>query len=217
MNKIYVVNGLPESGKSEFGKQVGLVLRERGINFLHTSSINYVKMLLKPETEWDEVLSSQSLITGLRSLKNEVTPLFWDGQTKDDFWRKAMSDLKLKIIDYHPTLLHGLVLDEIYKLPDPRVAFVDAREPEYIRGFQEHAIQTRRDIQVETIFVNSDRSKIAYNFSDMSVNNMRYDIVIENLRNPFYEDNYALWFLKARAKAFVEQEILEGRTRERIY
>jgi len=29
MNKIYVVNGLPESGKSEFGKQVGQILRER--------------------------------------------------------------------------------------------------------------------------------------------------------------------------------------------
>ena len=60
MQKIYVVNGLPLSGKTELGKIVGQELRERerGINFQHLSSIDPVKAFLMPFETWDVSMST---------------------------------------------------------------------------------------------------------------------------------------------------------------
>lgn len=65
--------------------------------------------------------------------------------------------------------------------------------------------------------VTSDKSKLFNNNSDSRVNDLQYDIIVENPRNSFVSDSVALWFLKCRAKSFVEQEVLEGRQKERFY
>ena len=149
---------------------------------MHASSVDPVKDILKPFSTWGDEFRNN--IGTLTLLKKEVTSDDWDGVTKNDYWRGIMSDLKTKMTEWNPMLIHGLMLNKIYQLSVPRVAFVDIREPINIKAFQEHAIETKQDIQqVETIFLVSDRSTHANNFSDMSVQNMKYDIVIENLNN----------------------------------
>lgn len=221
MNKIYVLNGYPRSGKTLFGELVGNSLKENGISFIHTSSIDPVKTILKPKKLWDNSLTSNDIVkTVIEKKKKEVVgDIDWDGVTKDEFWRKAMSDLKLKLNEWNPYLIHGLVLDKIKNsVKEPFVAFVDIREPENIAAFQEYV---RRNIvsvgSIETIFVKSDQAERANNYSDNSIENMKYDIVIENNRLGFDNDSIALASLTEKANIFVEQEVLGRRRTERIY
>jgi hypothetical protein len=221
MQKIYVVNGLPKSGKTTFGEIVGTQLRERerGINFLHTSSINPVKQILCAYDTWNESLKSVGYGV-LRTLKNEVTDRDWSGreEDKDEYWRNAMSLLKAKINEWSPTLIHGLVMNEFKELGENFVGLVDIREPENIVSFRSHVLKTHKLVDsVETILVTSDGSSIFNNNSDTRINELKYDIIIENPRASFVNDQVALWFLRCRAKAFIEQEILEGRPKERHY
>ncbi len=210
---------MPRSGKTTFGQIVGNELRERGINFLHTSSINPVKQILCAYETWPESLKKVGY-GALEPLKRKITDRDWSGkeEDKDDYWRKAMSDLKAELINWSPSLIHGLVMDQFKTLGDDFVGFVDIREPENIIDFRNHILKTQRFVDsVETILVTSDRSQKFNNNSDARVNELQYDIVIENPRDSFVEDSVALWFLKCRAKSFVEQEVLEGRSKERFY
>ena len=216
MRKIYVVNGLPLSGKTKLGELVGEELSERGINFLHTSSINPVKAILRSIDTWDPELRKNHG-TILDILKKAVTNQDWDGVTKDEYWRRAMSDLKLKMTEWNPHILHGLVLDQFKRFRKDYVGFVDIREPRNIEAFKTHCLDTVVGIQVEKMLVVSDRSVEFSNFSDANVKDAEYDIIFENPRSVFVDDSASLWFLKARARSFVDQEILEGRTKERFY
>lgn len=220
MRKIYVVNGLPESGKTEFGKKVGEELARNGVNFLHTSSINPVKKALMAESTWDTTLTNDWFVKHqLKRLKAEVTDQNWSGREEDKtpYWRNAMSELKAKINGYNPTLIHRIVINEIQQLRDPFVALVDIREPENIEGFKEYCNDTQVGFEVEKVLLKSDKSIRVENRSDLSVNETKYDIIVENPRRVFVDDSISLWFLRARARTFVEQEILEGRQKERFY
>lgn len=218
MKKIYVINGLPESGKTFFGKVVGEELNGKGINFLHTSSIDPIKMALLPESSWDSTLTSNWFIKhNLKLFKSEIVDRDWDGVTKDEYWRKAMSDLKNKITELNPYLIHGMVLDKIQKLVDPYVAFVDIREPENIEAFCEYCSETRVGVETAKILVKSDTAREYSNISDLRVNDLQYDIVIDNRRKMFRDPSLSHWALKIKAATFVDQEILNHRSKERLY
>lgn len=206
MGKVFVLNGLPLSGKTTFGEKIGEELRERGITFLHTSSINPIKNLLMPSTFWYEEFLNPDLKPSLERLKREVTGLDWDGKNKNDYWRKAMSDLKLKIMDEFPSLINGWVLRQSTKLEEPYVMFVDIREPKSILDFVTF-FGNRSISRVKTVLIESNRSARSPNFSDESVFDMVYDFTIKN--------NGDLDLLKDTARKFVDKEILENSVKER--
>lgn len=216
MKKIYVVNGQAESGKTLFGQIVAEQLHEKGINFLHTSSIDPVKQILKPYEGWDPKLK-ENIGSILLTLKKRVTNRDWDGVTKDQYWRKAMSDLKICITEQNPFLIHNLVLDQFEKFETGYVGFVDIREPENIEAFKKHAESMVFGLEVSKILLKSDMSIKYNNRSDLSVDQTQYDIVIENNRQVFVNDDIARWFLKAKVRTFIDQEVLEGRQKERFY
>lgn len=132
-------------------------------------------------------------------LKSEVTNRDWDGKTKDDYWRKAMSDLKLKVIEEFPSLINGWILRQSTKLSEPFVMFVDIREPENILSFVTF-FENRSLYQVKTVLVEGKNSIRSENYSDRIVFNMNYDYCIKN-----YGD---IDFLKFTAKTFVDGVIL---------
>lgn len=219
MQKIFILNGASLSGKTTLGKLVGEELKMRGINFLHTSSIDPVKALLKPFETWDATLTiNWPTMNNIRRIKESITNgKDWDGITKDAFWRWAMSELKIKITEEYPTLIHEFVFNKIKTIPEPYVAFVDIREPENIQGFRDFCHLKSRSIETATIMVKSDGGREFKNRSDLSINNYPYDIVIENPRSAFVSDEISLWFLRARIKPFVDNEIVEHKKPERFY
>ena len=139
----------------------------------------------------------------------------WDGTTKDGFWRKAMSDLKAAINKDYPSLIDEVVLNRTIALEKPSVTFVDIREPSNIEKFIQHA--NSLNLHPQTLLVKSDRSMTYENASDLSVFNMKYDIVIENNRNRFKFEEIARIDLQRRAINFIEMEVLEKRKTERYY
>ncbi len=217
MQKVYVVNGLPLSGKTEFGKIIGQELRERGINFQHLSSIDPVKSFLRPLQTWDVSMTTNwPTIQRIMRMKDRVTGgIDWDGVTKDEFWRKAMSDLKTLINEYDPALIDEIVLKRTISLDKPSVTFVDIREPLNIAKFLKHA--NTFNLNPHTLLVKSDRSVTYENASDLSVFDMKYEIVIENNRKQFIFDETSRMDLRRRAINFVNMEILERGKTERYY
>lgn len=187
MQKIFVINGASLSGKTTLGKIVGEELQKRGINFLHTSSIDPVKALLMPFETWDATLTiNWPTMKNIRRMKEGITDgKDWDGTTKDSFWRWAMSELKIKITEEYPTLIHEFVFNKIKTIPERYVAFVDIREPENIQGFRDFCHLKSRSIETAAIIVKSDGGKEFTNRSDLSINYYPYDIAIENPRDVF--------------------------------
>lgn len=218
MGKIFVLNGRSESGKTTFGKIVAEELALRGINFVHTSSINLVKTILKPVAFWD-FPGDYELVRSLENLKWSVTQgKDWDGVTKDDYWRKAMSDLKLAITEKYPKLIPESILNQISDLPEPFTAFVDMREPENIQTFIRVCREQGRRIQAATVFVESDRARDFHNRSDESVYGMTYDYIIRNDRLKYegtWED-LGLQALRRKACQFIDLAIIEHRSRPEI-
>lgn len=186
---------------------------------MHTSSIDPVKEVLLPNEMWQLDPSRVSNIykRELEKLKREVTLLDWDGVTKDEYWRNAMSELKARITKWNPFLINQLVYDNIRYMDDPYVAFVDIREPENIISFGEYTENKVMGISVERVLVTSDESELFANYSDQSVNHIKYDIVVDNTRGLFVDSEISLLFLKRKAREFVELEVLEGRSKERFY
>lgn len=121
MQKIFILNGASSSGKTTLGKLVGEELKKRGINFLHTSSIDPVKALLMPLETWDATLTiNLPTLNNIKWMKERITDgKDWDGVTKDDFWRWAMSELKTKITQEYPMLIHEFVFNKISSISEP--------------------------------------------------------------------------------------------------
>lgn len=212
MKKIFVVNGLPESGKTTFGKIVGKELEGMGINFLHASSIDPVKQILLPEDKWELEMKEGIVGTVLKLFKSQVVSEDWDGITKNDYWRKAMSDLKYKITEWNPYLIPNLVISKIRALPEPFVAFVDIREPENIKVFGEACRNSSLFVKIKTILVESDRSKRSNNRSDESVYETEYDYVIKNPGKTFDgQQEISLQILTERARKFIDIAVLDTR------
>lgn len=211
-----MVNGYPKSGKTEFGRYVGKELCRYGVNFGHFSSIDPVKEVLQPITKWGSGVKT-GIVKLLELKKSVIGDREWDGVTKDEYWRWAMSELKAKIIEQDSDLINNIIWNEINgKLEPPYVAFVDIREPENISQFRDYIRKKDKHINFGTIFVESDMSIRSENKSDMSVERWEYNVWIENNRNLYANESASLFFLKARANAFVEQDILQARKIERI-
>lgn len=217
MKKIFILNGLPESGKTTFGKMVGEELARKGIGFLHTSSIDPVKEVLLPEEKWTPEMREGSRSAILKLFKREVTEKDWDGFTKDEYWRKAMSDLKFKITAWNRYLIPDLILSKITALPEPFVAFVDIREPNNIRTFKEACQDSRLQMKVGTVLVESDGAKKANNRSDESIYESEYDYIVRNDRkmsggNP----EETLKILRDKVHKFIDIAILDTRRSKEI-
>lgn len=190
MKNIFVLNGFPGSGKTLFGKLVSDELREKGVDFLHTSSIDPVKQVLRPEDTWPEGFKNNGLASTLNGLKREVTDKDWDGETKDDYWRRAMSQLKAKILGYDPEFINRWVLRQTEFLSDPSVVFVDMREPENIAAFTKFCGENSKAVRVRSVFIESDMARRDYNNpSDQEILGYNYDIRIVNNRLGFEGDS----------------------------
>src|SRR5690606_23744048 len=127
---IFIINGLPGSGKTLFGQMIGEVLTSKGISFLHTSSILPIKHIMLPLDSWSIDIIPKDLWEELYKLRTMVTELDWDGETKDVFWRKVMSEIKVLATSEHPDFLNEWVMSQTDKLVEGSVVFVDIREPE---------------------------------------------------------------------------------------
>jgi len=185
MKKIFVVNGFPGSGKTTFGEYVGKELTQRGIIFLHTSSIDPIKAILLPREQWDKELTMvpKEKWDEINKLKRCITDRDWDKQTKDVYWRGVMSDLKMLLLREMPEFIHQCVVRKISLLKEPCVVFVDIREPENINGFIKYCEVNTPEVSVESIFIESDKKADYDNYSDGSVENFNYDYRIDNKRD----------------------------------
>ena len=155
-------------------------------------------------------------IERIKWMKDVVTEgLDWDGLTKDEYWRKAMSDLKALINKDFPFLTDEIVLKRTISLEKPSVTFVDIREPSNITKFIQHAASF--NLYPQTLLVKSDSSIKFENTSDLSVFDFKYDIIIENYRKQFKFDEVSRMDLQRRAINFIEMEIMEKRRTERFY
>lgn len=209
MRKIFVINGLPRSGKTTFGILVEEVLKSHGIDFIHTSSIDPVKNLLRHEDLWWEEFQAPDFKDSLLKLKREITDQNWDGETKDAYWRKAMSDLKLSLLEHYPDFLDAWVLGKSVKLGENSVTFVDIREPESIDRFKDYCNLSVYETQVKAVLIKSNSGENFQNKSDESVFNYKYDYVVTNdreMEGKFVPDT--LKSLRENVTKFVESEIL---------
>lgn len=217
IKKIFVINGLPRSGKTTFGEMVGKKLKDLGINFLHTSSIDPVKYLLCPSETWPQEFQSPEFKDGLLKLKREVTEKDWDGKTKDDYWRRVMSEYKHKLLENYPDLIDAWVLSKALSLEGNSVTFVDIREPESIEKFKKYCGLSIYDLDVKSVLVTSNGAENFQNKSDESVFNYNYDYEIVNDRLMGGEKiNETLKDLDVKASMFIESAIVnQSNRRER--
>ena len=212
MNNVFIVNGLPGSGKTLFGALAGEQLSGRGVDFLHASSIDLVKMILLPEERWDLDGELGSRVDQFRELKRNVVQEDWDGETKNGFWRKAMSDLKAEITEADSNLIHEWVLSQANDLTEPYVVFVDIREPENIEGFKKYCSDQEGDLRVRSVLVESDMGQQFDNFSDGAVLSTEYDIVVRNdrLQNGDDEGRQMQEF-RDETQRFIENHVVNRR------
>lgn len=149
--QIFVINATARSGKTTFGEYVGKLLSEKGISFLHDSSILPVKRFLK-EHGWEGK--------------------FWDGETKDDFWRNAMYSCKCSMIENDPHIFDIYAMDLVLKMAkdDPRaVLFFDIREPHNIEQLKEYISINAPDILVRTVFIEREAAPVFDTLVDSKV------------------------------------------------
>jgi len=200
---IFVLNGPPRSGKNTFGTLVSEFLPEG--SFLHTSSVDPVKTILKSEDVWEEGQIPLELWDNVRILKNKLTEDDWDGVTKDSFWRETMSRLKADIMEEIPDFLDDWVIS-VCKKAHVRTAFVDIREPEAIDKFKEYCLRAYPEVETGTILVVSDMAEVHDNSSDRRVLEYTYDITINNDRQVFGDDtDLSMKALKKEVKKFIKQ------------
>ncbi|HLD03569.1 MAG TPA: hypothetical protein VJC17_02235 [Candidatus Dojkabacteria bacterium] len=206
MKNVFVINGLPGTGKTLFGNLVKAGLTKLKIPFLHTSSIDLVKHLLMPQSQWDKKMVPVSKRQNLIEAKKKITLKDWDGLTKDIYWRKVMSDYKKAINNLYPKLIHSWILKKINSLEDNSVIFIDIREIDQIIGFVKFC--KNKSLNIKTINVESDVNDLYDNISDASVMTYIYDIYLYNYRKK-YQNNQedSLNALKLEVSRFINKYI----------
>ena len=177
--KIFVINGSPQSGKTTFGQLVGKSLEQRGIQFIHTSSIELVKKILAGDYEWICQMCSPGVINKVLQIKGEVTQLNWDGTTKNEEWREKMSIFKQKLSTKFPNMIHEYCMSRAENVESSGVLFVDIREPSNIEAFRRYVAALYLDCELMTVLIVSPDAEIYYNESDLSVDKFAYDIEIK--------------------------------------
>ena len=206
MKNVFVINGLPGTGKTLFGNLVKAGLTKLKIPFLHTSSIDLVKHLLMPQSQWDKKMVPVSKRQNLIEAKKKITLKDWDGLTKDIYWRKVMSDYKKAINNLYPKLIHSWILKKINSLEDNSVIFIDIMEIDQIIGFVKFC--KNKSLNIKTINVESDVNDLYDNISDASVMTYIYDIYLYNYRKK-YQNNQedSLNALKLEVSRFINKYI----------
>ena len=156
--KIFVINGLPTSGKTTFEQLVAEEAHKKGKKVYITSIINIVKTCAET--------------------------LGWEG-TKSAADRKFLSDLKDALEDWKDIPYISLVADyKVAKDADIDIMFIDAREPKDIerikRGFNAKSILVHRD----EVFGQEQSNHADSNVYETSYDYIIYNNAdLENLRN----------------------------------
>lgn len=208
---IFVINGLPGAGKTTFGEVAGAKLEAMGIRSAHLSSIEPIKMILKPEADWDSAVLSEDHWKLMRPLKQELNlgGRDWDGETKDDLWRGKMSDLKAAITRDYPRFLDNWVLDKARALGNKGVSFVDIREPDNIAAFVHFC--SEHEVVAKSVCILSDAGRESVNPSDNpAILDYPYDITIEN-NHLGVEDKIGMRNLEILAEGFIAEHIVKPR------
>lgn len=208
MRKIFIINGLPGTGKTLFGSMVGEELKAWGIDFLHTSSIDLVKHILRPSYLWNEKVVPKGLWGTLDRLKKGVTDLDWDGATKGVYWRGVMSRLKWEISVNQPDMINQWVWSRVMSVDEGGWVFVDIREPENIRSFSDFCHEKSIGTPVRTVCILGDTHCEFDNPSDARVGDYPYDIFIRNERLKYGENtDGALRVLRNNALELIREEL----------
>lgn len=130
---------------------------------------------------------------------------------KDEKNRKFMSDFKLLMEDYNDLPYQELIktFERAYSYSDNSVFIVVMREPKDISRFITELTHKYGFIgkDIYTVLVHNDRVKpITSNIADASVNDIKYDIFINN--SGTYEE------LRNKAKEFVDYVMLNHTNEE---
>ncbi|PIR43829.1 hypothetical protein COV24_00695 [candidate division WWE3 bacterium CG10_big_fil_rev_8_21_14_0_10_32_10] len=208
MKKIFVINGLPGTGKTLFGQIISEILSRKSVDFTHTSSILPIKHIMLPKNKWDEAIIQKNYWEDLYKIRIGITKKDWDGTTKNVFWRKIMSEIKLLIVKNKPNFINNWILDQVTKLGKNAVVFVDIREPENIEALKLHVKNNFKNIQVKAVCIESDFNEDFDNYSDSSVGNYAYDIYVNNQRKGFKSEEEAKNNLQKNALEFVKKYII---------
>jgi len=179
--QIFIINGNAGCGKTTFGLFVAAFLKDKGVPFLHDSSVKPVKDFL---------------------LENKWEGKQWDGITKDDYWRRAMHECKCWMIEQDQHVFDKYALKkirEIDKDTNSAVLFFDIREPENIIQLVKYIQKQDSKIKVFSVFVQRDSDCEFNNYADTNQTNYEYDIYLEN--------NGDLDNLYKNAEKFVEKYI----------
>ena len=169
--KVFVVNGLPTSGKTTFEQLVTEEAHKKGKEVYITSIINIVKTCAEA--------------------------IGWKG-TKSAVDRKFLSDLKDALEDWKDIPYISLVADyKVAKEADIDIMFIDAREPKDIerikRDFNAKSILVHRDEvfgQEQSNHADSNVYETSYDYiiyNNADLNNLRESAIIfleEVLREP---------------------------------
>jgi len=206
MFNFFVVNGYPRSGKTFFGELVEDAISQRGGHFAHLSSITPIKILLRPQELWDPRDIDPSLWDELMELKRTITKFDWDGETKDEYWRATMFDLKHALTEQKPDFIHHWVYTRAQQLPEPRVIFVDIRESHNIHAFGDYCLRQDGDHTVRKIFVESDCVEHADNYADREVDPTLCDFRVLNHRLG-KDSSESIALLKAEVIRFIDTEL----------
>lgn len=209
MNHLYVINGYPGSGKTFFGQVFGEELKPQGVNFAHLSSIDPVKMILLPEDKWDATIIPSDSWEEMHIIKRIYTPEDWDGQTKDDYWRRIMFEVKAHLGKHRNGFIEEWLLARASQIESPRIIFVDIREEENIKFFREYCTEHSPEISFGTIFINSDCGSPSDNGADRTLNPKFYDYVIDNNRKGLFESD-AAQALREQVRTFLISIQTEG-------
>ncbi len=181
--QLFIINGNAGCGKTTFGLLVEEFLKEKGVPFLHDSSIQPVKDFL---------------------LENKWEGKQWDGITKDAYWRGAMYACKCWMIEQDSHVFDKYALRkirEIDKDTNRAVLFFDIREPENIIQLVKYIQKQDSNIKVFSVFVQRDSECEFNNYADTNQTNYKYDI---------YVDNNSDWNnLRKNVKIFVQNYIMQ--------
>lgn len=182
MNKLFVINGYPRSGKTFFGEVFAEEARNVGINFKHLSSVDLVKMIIKDQNSWDSVLIPIENWDEMLAIRKKITDKVWDGKTKDEYWRKVMFDTKTALGKEKPGFIEERLFAVASQVELPKIIFVDIREQYNVDFLREFCHKKHPEVSFGTIFVKSDCAEPANNGADRKIDSSLYDYIIENNR-----------------------------------
>jgi len=182
MTYVIILNGLPENGKDSFREYCEEFL-PKNATIVYRSSIEVPKEIL--ETYFD-----------------------WDGGTKNEFWRAALSELKtfwVKICDGPVRFCMRHVLD-LKRNTDAEKKdgffFTDIREPVEISKLA--IALSCFELGCKTVMIaKPDRVRVWNNSSDDSVADYKYDATIVN--------DGSLEDLREKAQKFISDLLMEGK------